>query len=88
MVLYRTISATSISNMFQSKESAKDVFDALRAYTERHYQRLEKTTDERFVLLWALRQMHQVSDVLRQTDGETNGHGQEHEEDVLMLDGA
>lgn len=41
----------------QGKDSAKDVFDALKAYTERHYSRLEKTADERFVLLWALQQM-------------------------------
>ncbi|EME80061.1 uncharacterized protein MYCFIDRAFT_177042 [Pseudocercospora fijiensis CIRAD86] len=45
----------------KSKESVKDVNDALKAYTERHYQRLEKTSEERYVLLWAVRQMDDVS---------------------------
>lgn len=44
----------------KSKESVKDVNDALKAYTERHYARLEKLGEERFVLLWALGQMDDV----------------------------
>ena len=44
----------------RDKESVKDVLDGLKAYTERHYTRLEKTSEERFVLLWALQQMDEV----------------------------
>lgn len=65
------------------KEGVKDVVDALKAYTERHYARLEKTSEERFVLLWALSQMDDVSGVQELTNG-VNGHVQE--EDVLMLE--
>ncbi|WPH03642.1 small nucleolar ribonucleoprotein-like protein complex subunit [Acrodontium crateriforme] len=45
----------------KSKESVKDVLDGLKAYTERHYARLTKTAEERFVLTWALQQMDDVS---------------------------
>ena len=38
-------------------ESVKDVLDGLKAYTERHYGRLEKMAEERWVLDWTLRQM-------------------------------
>ena len=44
----------------RSKESVKDVLDGLKAYTDRHYTRLEKVGEERFVLLWALQQMDEV----------------------------
>ena len=68
----------------QEKESVKDVLDGLRAYTERHYSRLERMGEERFVLVWALQQMQGVGGAL--TNG--NGHvGDEGGEDVLMLNG-
>lgn len=38
-------------------ESVKDVLDGLKAYTERHYGRLEKMAEERWVLAWTLQQM-------------------------------
>lgn len=38
-------------------ESVKDVVDGLKAYTERHYGRLEKMAEERWVLAWTLQQM-------------------------------
>lgn len=61
------------------REGMKDVVDGLRAYTERHYTRLEKTGEERFVLKWALGQMDDVA----ATNGVIGGR----EEDVLMLEG-
>jgi U3 small nucleolar RNA-associated protein 13 len=66
----------------KSKESVKDVLDALKAYTERHQQRLEKMGDERFVLQWALQQMDEVGGGAQEL---TNGHS--NNEDVLMLGG-
>lgn len=38
-------------------ENIKDVVDGLKAYTERHYGRLEKMAEERWVLAWTLQQM-------------------------------
>ena len=38
-------------------ESVKDVLDGLRAYTDKHYTRLEKMAEERHVLLWTLQMM-------------------------------
>ncbi|GAB7349640.1 hypothetical protein MBLNU459_g0319t1 [Dothideomycetes sp. NU459] len=38
-------------------ENVRDVLDGLRAYTERHYGRLEKMAEERWVLAWTLQQM-------------------------------
>lgn len=69
----------------KSKESMRDVLDGLKAYTERHYARLESTAEERFVLLWALQQMDDVGgDVRSLTNGTTNGHGSLG--DAMMLD--
>lgn len=59
------------------REGMKDVVDGLKAYTERHYTRLEKTGEERFVLLWALGQMDDVAAI----------NGKAREEDVMMLEG-
>lgn len=83
--LVESMAELSTRERAQSKESVKDVFDALKAYTERHYSRLEKTADERFVLLWALQQMDEVGggDV-ELTNGMVNGH---REEEVMMVDG-
>ncbi|EMC91256.1 hypothetical protein BAUCODRAFT_39412 [Baudoinia panamericana UAMH 10762] len=55
------------------KESVKDVVDALKSYTQRHYERLERVSEERFVLLWALQQMDEVGGV-GAGDARTNGH--------------
>jgi U3 small nucleolar RNA-associated protein 13 len=49
------------TNDEKNKESVKDVLDGLKAYTERHYARLDKMGEERFVLLWALQQMEGVA---------------------------
>ena len=68
----------------RDKESVKDVLDGLRAYTERHYSRLEKTSEERFVLLWALQQMDEVGGGDAAVDELTNGHAGE---DRVMIDG-
>jgi len=63
----------------KNKESVKEVLDGLKAYTERHYARLDKIGEERFVLLWALQQM----------DGVAAGAALDEparEDDVLMLE--
>ncbi len=68
----------------RGKESLKDVLDGLRAYTERHYSRLEKTAEERFVLLWALQQMDEVG---VGGDGGVANRRMAEEDDVVMLNG-
>ena len=40
----------------RDRESVNDVLYGVKAYTERHYTRLEKVSEERFVLRWALQQ--------------------------------
>lgn len=47
----------------ERNENVRDVLDGLKAYTERHYQRLEKMAEERWVLLWTLQQMDETSGV-------------------------
>lgn len=62
----------------RSKESVKDVLDGLKAYTERHVARADKTSEERFVLLWALQQMNDVNGL---EGGMLNSNG------MMSLDG-
>lgn len=78
-----TNAMAELSTKERNKESVKDVVDGLKAYTQRHYERLEKTSEERFVLLWALQQMDSVGGDAA-VKSLTNGHG---EEDMMMLDG-
>lgn len=77
-----SMAALSAKDRVQEKESVKDVLDGLRAYTERHHNRLEKMGEERFVLVWALQQMQGVGGGAALTNGHGGG-----EEDVLMLNG-
>ena len=81
-------SLTTTEQKAQKKESVRNVLDGLKAYTERHYARLERQGEERYVLVWALEQMdelggREVVDGVGQ-ERETNG---EREGDVMMLDG-
>ncbi|KAH9844457.1 Utp13 specific WD40 associated domain [Teratosphaeria destructans] len=66
----------------RNRESVKDVIDGLKAYTQRHYERLERTSEERFVLVWALQQMDAVGGASA-IDGVDGVDG-----DVMMLEGA
>ena len=70
------------------KESVKDVLDGLKAYTQRHYDRLSTVSEERFVLQWALQQMDAVGGAVDGVgmNGLSNGHGHGGE-DFEMLDG-
>lgn len=72
-----------LSTKQESKESMKDVLDGLTAYTQRHYERLERTSDERYVLLWALQQMDSVGGAVDMSTSLSNG-----QEDQVMLNGS
>ena len=49
--------ALEVKEKVKKNENVKDVLEGLKAYTERHYGRLEKMAEERWVLLWTLQQM-------------------------------
>ncbi|KAK7184097.1 hypothetical protein DPSP01_001263 [Paraphaeosphaeria sporulosa] len=52
-----------------AKGSLKDVLDAIRAYSERHYKRVEELVDESYLLDFTLREMDEVGDVKSLTNG-------------------
>lgn len=52
-----------------AKGSLKDVLDAIRAYSERHYKRIEELVDESYLLDFTLREMDEVGDVKAITNG-------------------
>ena len=52
-----------------AKGSLKDVLDAIRAYSERHYKRVEELVDESYLLDFTLREMDEVGDVKAITNG-------------------
>ncbi|KAH9860391.1 hypothetical protein J1614_011722 [Plenodomus biglobosus] len=54
-----------------AKASLKDVLDAIRAYSERHYKRIEELVDESYLLDFTLREMDEVwgEDVRAITNG-------------------
>ena len=47
----------------------KEVLEGLKAYTERHYRRVEELVDESYIVEYTLREMEEVSHVGEQVDG-------------------
>jgi U3 small nucleolar RNA-associated protein 13 len=66
-----------------AKGSLKDVFDAICAYSEKHYKRVEELVDESYLLDFTLREMDEVGDVKAITNG-TSQLGLNR--DVVMVD--
>ncbi|KAJ5759668.1 hypothetical protein N7520_006824 [Penicillium odoratum] len=71
-----------------SSAGLKDILAALAAYTERHYKRVEELTDDSYLVEWVLGEMDGGVGLgglksldLNQADEE------EHEKDVIMLEG-
>lgn len=62
----------------------KEVFDALAAYTDRHYRRVEELADESFLVEWVLSEMD--GGVSGLSLEEPNGEIAESEKDMIMLD--
>ena len=62
------------------KKGGKEVVEALKAYTERHYRRIEELWGESWVMEFLLGEMDQLG--VREA---TNGEGREREEDVIMV---
>lgn len=66
-----------------AKGSLKDILDGIRAYSERHYKRVEDLVDESYLLDFTLREMDEVGDIKAITNG-TSQLGLER--DVIMLE--
>lgn len=68
-----------------AKGSLKDILDAIRAYSERHYKRVEELVDESYLLDFTLREMDEVGG--GEVQAITNGTGGlDMHADVVMLD--
>ncbi|CAL5873794.1 uncharacterized protein PFLUO_LOCUS8077 [Penicillium psychrofluorescens] len=64
----------------------KDILQALSAYTERHYRRVEELVDDSFLVEWVLGEMDGGVGLGALTNG-VNGDSEEaHEKDVVMLE--
>ncbi|KAF2810455.1 WD40 repeat-like protein [Mytilinidion resinicola] len=67
-----------------AKGSLRDVLDALKAYTERHYRRIEDLVDESYLLDFTLREMDEV---VGGGEDATTGHGLNGQDvDVAMVE--
>jgi U3 small nucleolar RNA-associated protein 13 len=65
-----------------AKGSLKDVLDAIKAYSERHYKRAEELVDESYLLDFTLREMDEVGGIMDGTARLRLGL----ERDVVMVD--
>jgi len=83
-VLVRSYPASRLSNLKirggKGERSLKEVIDALRVYTERHYKRMEELIDESYLVEYTLREM----DVLGSLD-DVNGCALDSEQDTIMV---
>ena len=64
------------------KSDLKDILDAMRAYSERHYRRVEELIDESYLLEYTLQEMDEVIGPVAATNG-TSQPGQS--KDVVMV---
>lgn len=82
--LVRTYPASKFSNLSikgaRGQKSLKEVLNALKVYTERHFKRMEELVDESYLVEYTLQEMEDLAPTMESAVG-TNG-------DVLMLDAA
>ena len=67
-----------------AKGSLKDILDAIRAYSDRHYKRVEELVDESYLLDFTLREMDAVGGDIKATTNGASLIG--FERDVVMVD--
>ncbi len=67
-----------------AKGSLKDILDAVRAYSERHYKRVEELVDESYLLDFTLREMDDIFGDVKPTANGASLIG--FERDVIMAD--
>jgi U3 small nucleolar RNA-associated protein 13 len=86
-VLVKSYPASRLSNLKirggNGEKSLKEVLDALRVYTERHYKRMEELVDESYLVEYTLREMDGLG-LLGDGEG-VNGIGRDAELDVIMV---
>lgn len=82
--LVRSYPASKFSNLSikgaRGQKSLKEVLNALKVYTERHYKRMEELVDESYLVEYTLQEMEDLAPTL---DSAVEANG-----DVLMLDTA
>ena len=80
--LVRSYPASKFSNLSikgsRGQKSLKEVLNALKVYTERHYKRMEELVDESYLVEYTLQEMDSLAPALE--------NGSEGSGDVLMLD--
>lgn len=85
--LVRSYPASKFSNLSvkgaRGQRSLKEVLNALKVYTERHYKRTEELVDESYLVEYTLQEMENLAPMMDLPAAGENG-----EEDVLMLDAA
>ncbi|KAF4633626.1 hypothetical protein G7Y89_g4485 [Cudoniella acicularis] len=84
--LVKSYPASRLSNLKvkggKGDKSLKEVLDALRVYTERHYKRMEELVDESYLVEYTLREMDGLG-LLDQVNG---SHGvMDSEQDIIMV---
>ncbi|KAG9196673.1 putative U3 small nucleolar RNA-associated protein 13 [Alternaria panax] len=67
-----------------AKGSLKDVLDAIKVYSERHYKRVEELVDESYLLDFTLKEMDEVAGEVKAITNGTSQLGLER--DVVMVD--
>ncbi|KAG9232625.1 WD40-repeat-containing domain protein [Amylocarpus encephaloides] len=81
--LVQSYPAIRFSNLkVKDGTSLKEVLDALRVYTERHYKRMEELVDESYLVEYTLREMDGMGLL---EDSATNGGLVDQEVDVIMV---
>lgn len=83
--LVRSYPASKFSNLSvkgaRGQRSLKEVLNALKVYTERHYKRTEELVDESYLVEYTLQEMENLAPMMDLPTAGENG-----ERDVLMLD--
>lgn len=83
--LVRSYPASKFSNLSvkgaRGQRSLKEVLNALKVYTERHYKRTEELVDESYLVEYTLQEMENLAPMMDLPAAGENGEG-----DVLMLD--
>lgn len=82
--LVRSYPAAKLSNLSvkgaRGQKSLKEVLNALKVYTERHYKRTEELVDESYLVEYTLQEMENLAPTMDGQNGEVA--------DVLMIDAA
>ncbi|KAI3401006.1 hypothetical protein diail_711 [Diaporthe ilicicola] len=81
----RSYPASRFSNLSvkgaRGQKSLKEVLNALKVYTERHYKRMEELVDESYLVEYTLQEMENLAPTM-----DLSLAGEKGEADVLMLD--